>query len=238
MRIGLISDIHGNFTALEAVLVDMNRQPVDSLICMGDVATMGPQPMEVLEKLMSIDCTFIMGNHDAALLDLTKMQDLQIGYHLSSTVEWCEKQMNPRQKDFLRSFKATAEVSAEGKRLLCYHGSPLSNVHQVLATTSPEKLDEFFSGHEADLFIGGHTHVQMMRQYNGNLVINPGSVGTPFRTAYTPGITPVIMPWAEYAVLDFEDGLMGVTTRRVFYDISAFRETVTKSSMPLPELWF
>ena len=61
MRIGLISDIHGNFTALEAVLANMNERPVDLLVCLGDVATIGPQPRQVLDKLKGLDCTFIMG---------------------------------------------------------------------------------------------------------------------------------------------------------------------------------
>lgn len=239
MRIGLISDIHGNFTALEAILSDMNRQPVDSLICLGDIATIGPEPKQVFKKLMSLDCTFIMGNHDSALLDTSRILDYQIAPNLISTVEWCAQQLDQHEMDFLHSFKPTAEVSLDGQlSLLFFHGSPLSNTRQILATTPAEELDKIFNEHAADVFIGGHTHIQMVRQHNGKLILNPGSVGTPFRSAYKPGTSPVLLPWAEYAVLNSENGSLSVDMRRVPYNTAHFKETVKQSRMPLPELWF
>ena len=68
MRIALISDIHGHYGALEAVLIDIARQPIDATICLGDVATIGPQPKQVLSKLKQLECMCVLGNHDAALL--------------------------------------------------------------------------------------------------------------------------------------------------------------------------
>jgi predicted phosphodiesterase len=67
MRIALISDIHGNATALEAVLADLHQQHVDAIICLGDVATIGPQPKQILAKLKAVECICLLGNHDAAL---------------------------------------------------------------------------------------------------------------------------------------------------------------------------
>ena len=64
MRIGLISDIHGNLIALESVLSELKREQVDSMICLGDVAALGPQPHEVIERLRKLNCPVVMGNTD------------------------------------------------------------------------------------------------------------------------------------------------------------------------------
>ena len=69
MQIALISDIHGNYTALEAALADIDRRHVDAIICLGDVATIGPQPRQVLDKLKELGCPCILGNHESALLE-------------------------------------------------------------------------------------------------------------------------------------------------------------------------
>src|SRR5215831_16418069 len=68
MRIGLISDIHGNLFALEAALVELDRMKLDDLICLGDVAALGPEPGAVLARLRSLQCAVVMGNTDAWLL--------------------------------------------------------------------------------------------------------------------------------------------------------------------------
>lgn len=69
MRIALISDIHGNLISLEAVLADIDREEADQIICLGDVATIGPQPREVVAKLKASGLTGITGNHESYLLN-------------------------------------------------------------------------------------------------------------------------------------------------------------------------
>jgi predicted phosphodiesterase len=233
MRIGLISDIHGNFTALEAVLANMNEHPVDLLICLGDVATIGPQPRQVLDKLKGLDCTFIMGNHDATLLDMSKIRHYQIGPNLTATVEWCAHKLDSSDLDFLRSFKPYVEIPLEdGPGLLCYHGSPQSNTDQVLATTTVIELARQFIGHDNRYLAGGHTHIQMMRQHEGRLIINPGSVGSPFKTAFKAGIRPVLLPWAEYGIIEYKHGVMSVDLRRVPFDMAVYAKILKESDMP------
>jgi predicted phosphodiesterase len=233
MRIGLISDIHGNFTALEVVLANMNERPVDLLVCLGDVATIGPQPRQVLDKLKGLDCTFIMGNHDATLLDISKIRHYQIGSALTATVEWCMQKIDSSDLDFLRSFKPYVQIPlGDGPSLLCYHGSPLLSTDQVLATTPTNELAKKFAGHNDRFLAGGHTHIQMMRQYRSRLIINPGSVGSPFKVAYQAGVTPVLLPWAEYGILEYKGGIMSVDLRRVPFDMDVFMKAIKESGMP------
>jgi predicted phosphodiesterase len=88
MHIALLSDIHGNAIALEAVLADLSRQPVDRVIGLGDAATIGPRPRQVLDRLKSLGCACILGNHEAALLDPEAALDYQIAPHLMPTLHW------------------------------------------------------------------------------------------------------------------------------------------------------
>ncbi len=238
MRIGLISDIHGNLTALEAVLADLAAHPVDTLICLGDVATLGPQPKQVIARLRALGCPCINGNHESALLDLKKAADYQVAPSLIPTVEWCAGQLNADEMDYLRSFQPSLELPVdEDLNLLCFHGSPHSNVGQILATTPPDKLDKMFDGQTADLFAGGHTHIQMLRQYGGKLIINPGSVGSAFRKPYQAGSVPELLPWAEYGIISATRGVISVDLRRVPFDIPAFSKAITESGIPEQEWW-
>src|SRR5688572_12985680 len=104
MRIAFISDIHGNFTALQAVLADIELQKVDRLICLGDTVTMGPQPMEVLATLQGLDCTFIKGNHDSAVLNPEEAANYEIAAHLIPDLIWCREQLSESHLEFIQAF--------------------------------------------------------------------------------------------------------------------------------------
>ena len=93
-------------------------------------------------------------------------------------------------------------LSPNGIQLLAFHGSPTSTTEIIQATTPSELLDEYFAGQSASVFIGGHSHIQMLRRYGKNLVLNSGSVGNAFEFAFSPGNPPRLLPWAEYAVID------------------------------------
>jgi predicted phosphodiesterase len=223
MRIALISDIHGNQLALEAVLADARRRGTDSVACLGDVATLGPRPREVLRTLRDLGCPCILGNHDAFLLEPELVPRYTKAKVIVEAIEWCREQLTAEDLAFVRTFALELELPLGGeRRLLLFHGSPDSNVHDVLPTTTDDELDHLFTGRHAAVMAGGHTHIQMLRQHRGTWVVNPGSVGMPFR-AYVGGARPEIMPYAEYAIVDAGTGPIGVELRRVPLDPAALR---------------
>lgn len=233
MRIGFISDIHGNLIALESVLKDINKQSVDSLICLGDIATLGPQPKQVVAKLRSLNCPCIKGNHEAALFDLPRIEEYQISSSLAPALRWCNQQLDQEDMDFLRSFKPTLEIPVgRDHLLLCYHGSPKSNTDQILATTPINELDQLFTHNKADILIGGHTHIQMLRRHDKKLIINAGSVGSAFRLPFQPGQIPQTLPWAEYAIISLDEDVLSVDLRRVPFDVDALSKALKQSGMP------
>lgn len=238
MRIALISDIHGNQVAFDAVLADIEHQRPDRLIFLGDSITIGPQPLTVLEKLRSLDCDYVMGNHDAALLDLEHVLEYRIASTLVPTIHWCAEQLEPADLDFLRGFVRTLSVPLGGDdTLFCYHGSPQSNTDLILATTPGESLDWLFNSHRATIMAGGHTHIQMLRQHHGTLVVNPGSVGNAFVSAAVTDTEPELLPWAEYAIIEWIDGHISVDLRRLQFDIPALIDVLEASALPIKEWW-
>jgi predicted phosphodiesterase len=100
---------------------------------------------------------------------------------------------------------------------MLFHGSPSSNTVDLLADTAPATFDAQLGAERATVMAGGHTHLQMLRQHRGTLVVNPGSVGAPFREFANGGL-PTILPHAEYASIEARGGEVGVTLHRVALD--------------------
>jgi len=235
MRIGLISDIHGNRLALDAVLAELEREEIDQIVCLGDVAV-GPQPGESLARVRELGCPVVMGNWDAAFLtEMPPAQD-ELTSMLAEQGEWWANFLSPDDKEFMRSFQETLEVPLDDETtMLCFHGSPNSYDDWIFATTADEELGRMLAGFEAPVLAGGHTHLQLIRRYEKSIFVNPGSVGLPFREWWPRPVR--IAPWAEYGILNCEDGRFGVDLRRTPFDVDALLELSSTSGMPHAEWW-
>lgn len=238
MRIAFISDIHGNFTALEAVLDDIKKQGVDQIICLGDTVSLGPQPREVLQALHEIKSINIKGNHDGAILDPDQAAFYEITEYLVPDLHWGRARLTNADYDFIKSFQTTHEVFFEHNiHLLAFHGSPLSTTHLIKATTDSKLLDEYFAGQTAKVLIGGHSHIQMQRRYGDKLILNSGSVGNAFVFAFSPGNPPSLLPWAEYAIVSQINNTFDVDLRRVYFDIPKLVKLIEESDLPGKAWW-
>ena len=233
MRVALISDLHGNEVALEAVLADAERARADRVVCLGDVATLGPRPRQVLARLEALGCACITGNHDAFMLDAALIHTYTETPIIVDAVDWCRAQLGTRELDFLRTFSATLAIElGGGATLFCYHGTPRSHMEELLPTASAAELDRVLDARPATVLAGGHTHLQMLRTHRGSLVVNPGSVGMPFREA-PAGAPPTILPHAEYAIVDASDGAVEVRLKRLPLAKSALRAQAASCDFPL-----
>jgi predicted phosphodiesterase len=238
MRIALISDIHGNLVALDSVLRELAQEPIDQIICLGDVAALGPQPHEVIERLRQLRCPVILGNTDAWLLRPpgAKTADSAI---LSAITSWCREQLTPEDRDYLQTFSPLLELSLDAeKRLLCYHGSPHSFDDVIASITPDTDVQAMLSGYSATVFAGGHTHIQMIRRYQNAHIVNVGSIGLPGVNAGSPEL-PMNhhVRWAEYGVLSNEHGRLSIDLRRTPLDLAKLRESGSNSAMPYLDWW-
>ena len=235
MRFAFISDIHGNLHSLELVLKDIQQAQVDQIVCLGDVASLGPQPCEVIAKLREMQIPIIMGNHDNYLLN----PELTESHHpwLRAMELWCVSKLTTEDLDFLRSFQPHLSFALDPKTsLLCFHGSPRSNEEFLYPDTSTGTFDEAFRGQKAKFFIGGHTHVQMVSQHRGMTLLNPGSVGMPFEYPMR-GENQHAFRRAEYMIVDHADGKLTFELRRLPIDFDQLIKAARASGMPDAELW-
>lgn len=233
MRIALISDLHANEVALRAVLADVDRVGCDEVICLGDVATLGPQPNAVIQLLRERTTRRILGNHDDFMLNPKLIHSYTEVPVVVDSVEWCRARLSEDEVAFLRTFSPNLEVDlGGGATLVLYHGTLRSHMEDLLATTPSEEVDEMLQGRRGTIMAGGHTHLQMVRQHNGILIVNPGSVGLPFRE-HPVNSPPTLLGHAEYATIEANGGSVGVQLRRVPIDKRAMAADIAATDNPI-----
>lgn len=240
MRVAIISDIHGNLTALQAVLPELKKE-ADRVVCLGDVAATGPQPHETIALLMRLKIPCVMGNADESIWKGSREGNSRTGMpeedvrRLEALDAWTDSRVTESDKKYLATFQPTIRIRAANQSLLCYHGSPSSNTRGILAISSDDEVSSMLSGHDATVFAGGHTHSQMARPWKSSVVINPGSVGLPFVKGPNGKIRNPT--WAEYAIVSLGAKGLKVELRRTSYNLPKLAGDVRKSGMPNPEWW-
>jgi putative phosphoesterase len=236
MRIGLISDLHGNPLALDVVLRELDRAGVDQIVCLGDVAP-GPRPVETVRQIRDLGCPVVLGNWDAWLVDGIPPLPPPVGDKVSEQGEWWSAQLTDEERDYLKSLPPAVEVSVGGDTVLCVHGSPRANTDDIHATTPDDALAEMLDGQAPLVLASGHTHVELVRIHRSTLIVNPGSVGLPFHT-WPPTNGEILMsPWAECAIVSVEDGIVSTELRRVPYDVRPLLEQAVEIGMPHANWW-
>ena len=235
VRLAVLSDIHGNLPALEAVLTVLRDERVEEFVCLGDVVP-GPQSTETLAHIRGLGCPVVMGNWDAWLLDGFPHAEGDPMRRFIEQGEWWARELSAEDRAFVRTFVPRVALDLDGFPILCFHGSPAVYDEMILATTPHEELLGMLDGCEHQLLLAGHTHVQMARVIDGQLVVNPGSVGLPFR-GVPFGELQRISPWAEYALIEIKNGRLSVDLRRAHYDVEELLRCVIASGAPHATWW-
>lgn len=237
MRIALLSDIHGNLTALDAALAELATEQIDQYLCLGDVVEHGPQPRATLARIVALNCPVIMGNTDERMLTdystATPPSPMRPGYEQDL---WSAAQLTAADRTAIRAFAPTVHLTlTDDVTMLAFHGSPRHNNEFIGASLSDEALGERLAGFQATIMVGGHSHEQMLRRYGDTLVLNPGSIGAPFTVAENMSQRPA---WAEYAVLDVQNrARITVDFRRTPFDVEQHIEAYQQSDMPHKQRW-
>lgn len=239
MKYAVISDIHGNMQALEAVMNDIkNEEKITNILCLGDIALAGPQPQLTVNKIKELvemdGAVCIQGNTDKMIADYSEevLADLrEKNQIMANALESDVKLLSDEQKEFLRNLPQQAAIEYSSTKVLLVHGSPRQNDENIFPDMPVEHLEEIVGRVDADVILCGHTHVPCGYQTNSRkTVINAGSVGRPFSDE----------PKACYAILDLGLGCISVKHKHVAYDIdkasSLLRERAYEGSEKIAEM--
>jgi len=161
LRIGIVSDIHGNWEGLDTALARMGA--VDEVWCAGDAFDQYRFSNEVVARLREIDARYVLGNHEEVLLSPAGERAQARPEVDPGLLEWARRQ--PRW----------IESVVDGKRLVMFHATPYAPYSEYVYPHSSALAR--FGEIDADFVIYGHTHMPLARSINGSLVINPGSAG-------------------------------------------------------------
>ena len=234
MRVGIITDVHGNLVALETVLADMGE--VDAIWCLGDIVGYGPWPNECIKLVRERASQIIAGNHDLATIGSPLVELDDFNADAAAMTKWTASQLSPESSAFLEDLAPIQDVGD----VTLAHGSPRRPVWEyLLSSAAAAESFEYFRG---KLCLVGHTHIpslfvsridgEVSADYmqadttfeSGELrcIANPGSVGQPRDHD----------PRAAYLVVDQNGGGATLTWRRVPYYIPAVQAEMRKVGLP------
>jgi len=232
MRVLVISDLHANLTALEAVLADSG--PVDATWCLGDVVGYGPDPNEVVERLRDLpNLSCILGNHDVAVLG--QMDYAVFNTEARKSLLWQKKNVTPANLFYLENLPQNTLVR---ENVTLAHGSPRDPVWEYILNTLVARLN--FEAFTTPYCFVGHSHIQCIfamdldrdrvtldvptpgdvLQLNPRAILNPGSVGQPRDRD----------PRSAYAIYD--SVACTWQPRRVEYDVASVQKRIRAAGLP------
>ncbi len=234
MRYGILSDIHGNLEALDAVLEALTEEGIDRYLCLGDIVGYGANPNECLDRVIALTTEVIAGNHDHAAIG--KLDITSFNHFAAEAALWTMRQLTPAARRYLGELPYTRRIDD----LFAVHASP-ANPEEWIYLTSPGGVDEGFGALPGGITICviGHTHTpgifeldpaedrcrqipaQVHRLAPGcRYIVNVGSVGQPRDED----------PRAAYCVYD--TGEVRVEIKRVSYDMDTAQRKIRAAGLP------
>jgi predicted phosphodiesterase len=226
MRIAVLSDVHGNVRALEAVLAD--AAGVDLVVANGDLLSFGPRPAEALALLRSLpNVHFVSGNNDRYLTERRWQRHPSDGWEAEAfaNLQWTAGALGADALEFLATWPFDLRLSTN-PAVAIFHASPLGDNVGMFPWTTDQQLTHMVNDIEEPVVVCGHTHLLMERSVPGHYIISDGSAGFPFDHDLRP----------SYVILDDASGDIELTIRRVSYDIDAAVRELEALDVPFGEV--
>jgi carbamoyl-phosphate synthase large subunit len=226
MKIAILSDIHGNYLALEAVIKELKKEGVTKLLILGDCVGYYYHPEKVLNLLDSWDKEMIKGNHEDMLkiaIDYPEQIEV-IRKKYGSGIKFAIQKLNKEIIEDLINLPNKKNLEINGIKIKLVHGSPLGENGYIYPDSSKEDLDNCFDS-ENDFIFLGHTHHPFIYEKNGKFIANPGSIGQPRQGGQI----------SQFGILDTENKKFEL--KEIDYDASEIIEEVKKEDSDVPYLY-
>ncbi len=241
-RIALLSDVHGNSTALSAVVDDLKKQDVDECWFLGDLVMPGPGTNELFDLLGNINTAiYIKGNWDDCFLEVIKSNstiDLndESDIYIGILGQYVYENLSTANRDKIKKFETCATRVINNLKINISHNLPDKNYGSALIPVAEtSNFNELFINSSFDIAVYGHVHHQLLRYSSqGQLVINPGTIGEPFFAHSKLNNDRR----AQYAILEIDEtGLADVDFRKVAYNLDQEVSLANHVRLPYTELY-
>ena len=220
MKIAVTSDIHGNVDALSTLLDDLDKENVDTIVCLGDLVGYGPYPNEVISMVRSKHILCIKGNYDSSVVDNEYSYIRETDFN-SFSLPWTVNELTEENRLFLESLPSNITLNIGDKNLLFVHGSP-NKINEYLLKDADNTLKIMNSINE-DILFCAHTHLPGIKKFSDKLYVNCGSVGKP--KIGRPNIT--------YCLLDInEKGCISAEIKEIPYDFKNLLKHMNELNFP------
>jgi len=229
MKIGIITDIHSNIQALNAILTEFDKIKVDKIICCGDIIGIGINPEETVQALIKRQDMLISvaGNHEQYLLkglqnsihdEKRKMSNEEVENH-----KWNHSKLSKNSKQFLNKMELSKNIEIEGKRFYITHYPTKDNgTYEVhIKNPSIEENKRMFKGINADVFLYGHTHTYSVNCEEDRWYINTGTLGCPMDSNI-----------AKAGLLEINNGKIEFNSINVKYNVKEIVEKINQLKFP------
>jgi putative phosphoesterase len=231
IRIAVLSDVHGNLQALEAVRAELRREKPDAVLVAGDLVLNGPDPnatIDLLRLLESEGALIISGNTDIAVGDFdygSAFPQYQDGVPdtIIAAAEWAHDELGDDQLEWLRRLPSERRLRAEDDTLvLAVHASPGSQTRGFDQALDANVILERASSTDARVICVGHTHIPEIRDLGWKMIVNAGSAGYVFDGD----------PTASWAMITIADGEVDAQIRRTEFDVLAVANAISARGLP------
>jgi putative phosphoesterase len=226
VKFAIVSDIHANLHALEAVWTDLEAQSAEAVYCLGDLVGYGAYPDEVIDFVRARGVPVLMGNYDDGVgFDRDDCgcvyKDPADHARGQESLRWTRARVSAERKAYLRGLPFSLRLDAAGQRLRLVHGSP-RRINEYLYQDRPASVFANVARvADCDVLFFGHTHLPYQKRVGDTLFVNAGSVGKPKDGD----------PRAGYLIVT-AGAQVEATPRRVGYDVAAAARAVRLAGLP------
>jgi putative phosphoesterase len=229
-RLAVLSDVHGNATALEAVRKALKKEKPDAVIVAGDLVMNGPEPSAAIDALRAMEsdgATIVQGNTDVAVADFDYaaafpwFTDGVPDAHRAAA-EWAHDELGDERLGWLRRLASERRIMLEDTMVLACHASPGSQTQGFDAQLDPSVVLERVSRTDARVICCGHTHLPDVRDLGWKLIVNDGSAGYVFDGD----------PTASWALVEIDGSTVTADIRRTEFDALTVSNAISARGLP------